>query len=80
LAAVLIAVSMLITPLNIWVRLPLKIVVIALFPIILYLFRFYEPIEIETMKRLWSKWRKLSDIKTNLTELSKGINGGKSKG
>ncbi len=36
------------------------------FPFILYLFRFYEPIELETTRRLWIKWKNPRKWRDNL--------------
>jgi len=40
-----------------WPRLLIKSILIFSFPFILYLLRFYEPIELERLRVLWIKWR-----------------------
>ena len=56
------------------VRMISKIILIISFPVILYFLNFYEKIELESMKGFWKKWRHLSNIKSNLQELTKGKN------
>lgn len=54
------------------IRMISKIILIISFPVILYFLNFYEKIELESMKGFWNKWRHLSNIKSNLQELTKG--------
>lgn len=56
------------------IRMISKIILIISFPVILYFLNFYEKIELESMKGFWKKWRHLSNIKSNLQELTKGKN------
>jgi O-antigen/teichoic acid export membrane protein len=53
-------------------RLVIKTICLVSFPFILYLFKFYEPIELQTIRRVAIKWSKLKDLKSNLASL-KGI-------
>lgn len=56
------------------IRMISKIFLIIAFPVILYFLSFYEKIEIESMKGFWEKWKHLSNIKSNIQELTKGKN------
>ena len=51
-------------------RIILKIVLIILFPFILYLLRFYEAVEIERILGVWRKWRNPKYWSRNLKDIS----------
>lgn len=57
LSVILFAISTLSNPLSVWVRLPLKCLLICSFPFLLYLFGFYEQVEIVNIKGFWNKWK-----------------------
>jgi len=46
-----------------------KIFLIITFPIILKVFKFYEPVELETISRFWSEWRNPLKWKNNFKKL-----------
>jgi len=46
------SISLLISGVNFWIDLILKLLLIALLPVVLYFWNFYEPIELETMKKI----------------------------
>jgi O-antigen/teichoic acid export membrane protein len=48
--------GLIIDPLPLILRLPLKFFLIAVFPFILLAFRFYEPVELERIREIWDKW------------------------
>jgi O-antigen/teichoic acid export membrane protein len=48
----------------------IKIVLISLFPILLYFWDFYEEIELVRMKELWLKWRKPAAWKNQIKKKS----------
>ena len=58
--------------LGLFPRLILKSLFLFSFPFILYLFRFYEPIELQSIKGFIAKWSDLKKLSTNLKSL-KGI-------
>jgi O-antigen/teichoic acid export membrane protein len=58
--------------LGLFPRLILKSLFLFSFPFILYLFRFYEPIELQSIKGFITKWSDLKKLSTNLKTL-KGI-------
>jgi O-antigen/teichoic acid export membrane protein len=68
-AFVLFGAAYFLNPLTVWLKIPLKLLLIALFPFLLYLFNFYEPIELERLKGFWQKWRDPREWKKNLTNL-----------
>jgi O-antigen/teichoic acid export membrane protein len=42
--------------LSLFIRIAIKSLLIAAFPVILYIFRFYEAIELERIRQAWDKW------------------------
>lgn len=50
-------------------RLLIKFLMIGIFPLILYLWNFYEEIELKTIRRIFHTWRNPKEIKVNLTRL-----------
>jgi O-antigen/teichoic acid export membrane protein len=64
--------SLLINGMDLLPRLLIKTFCVVSFPFILYLFNFYEPIELQSIKGFFIKWSKLKNLKTNLGSL-KGI-------
>jgi len=50
-------------------RLLIKLVCLASFPAILYVLKFYEPIELQTIKGFIVKWSNLKNIKQNLMSI-----------
>jgi O-antigen/teichoic acid export membrane protein len=52
-------------------RLALKSLVILSYPFVLYLFRFYEPMELNRIKGGWEKWRKPGEFHENIQRLIK---------
>jgi O-antigen/teichoic acid export membrane protein len=53
-------------------RMLIKTVCIISFPLILYLFNFYEPVELQAIKGIVSKWSNIRNLRSNLNSL-KGI-------
>ena len=53
-------------------RLTIKTVCLISFPFILYLLRFYEPVELQSIRGFIAKWSKIKNLKSNLNSL-KGI-------
>jgi O-antigen/teichoic acid export membrane protein len=64
--------SLLINGMDLLPRMIIKTVSLVSFPFILYLFNFYEPVELQAIRGFIRKWSKLKDLKTNLHSL-KGI-------
>ncbi len=64
--------SLLINGMDLLPRLAIKTLCLVSFPFILYLFNFYEPVELQAIRGFYSKWSKIKDLKTNLNSL-KGI-------
>lgn len=69
-AAGLFGISGLLDALTLWLRVPLKLLLILLFPFLLYIFGFYEPVEIERLKGFWIKWRDPGRWMDNLRSLN----------
>ena len=53
-------------------RIAIKVAFLASFPFILYLFRFYEPIELKSMKEIAGKWLNIKNLRKNLASM-KGL-------
>jgi O-antigen/teichoic acid export membrane protein len=70
-AAGIYGISVLFNAWNLVPRLAAKSILILSFPFVLYLLRFYEALELETMKHGWSKWRNPAEFQENLRRLIK---------
>jgi O-antigen/teichoic acid export membrane protein len=68
-AAGIYGISVLFNAWNLVPRLAAKSILILSFPFVLYLLRFYEALELETMKYGWSKWRNPAEFQENLRRL-----------
>ena len=66
---VLIVFGLILSPYALWIRLTGKLLLILSFPFILYLWNFYEPIEIQTIKGAWRKWRNPLNWKKNRSKI-----------
>jgi O-antigen/teichoic acid export membrane protein len=64
--------SLLMNSLDLLPRMIIKTLCLISFPFILYLFKFYEPIELQSIRGFISKWSKLKNLKSNFNSL-KGI-------
>jgi O-antigen/teichoic acid export membrane protein len=64
-SAAIVVSAMALAPLNVWIRLPIKLGLLVLFPFILYFFNFYEPREIEIIKRIMKTWYNPMKLKEN---------------
>ncbi len=69
-AAVMYTLSMLFNSWDLLPRLLAKTLVIASFPFVLYLFRFYEAVELERIRGGWKTWTKWSALRKNIKRLS----------
>lgn len=61
--------SLLINGMDLLPRMIIKTACLLSFPFILYLFNFYEPIELQTIKGFFNKWSKIRNFKANLQSL-----------
>ncbi len=59
--------------LNLLPRLLIKTLALVSFPFILFVFKFYEPVELQAINGFIRKWSRLKDLRKNLASL-KGIN------
>jgi O-antigen/teichoic acid export membrane protein len=66
---IIVTVGFFINHFNLGLRLILKTLALLSFPFILYLFGFYDPVELETIKRIFKTWESLSNLKENLKRL-----------
>jgi len=64
--------ALLINEMNLVPRLLLKTGIVLSFPFILYLFRFYEPVELQAIRGFVKKWSKPGNLSANIKSL-KGI-------
>lgn len=65
-------ISIFVNDLDLLIRLIIKLFLVAIFPILLYFWRFFEPVEIQSIKGAVFKWRNPVNWKSNITELLKG--------
>jgi O-antigen/teichoic acid export membrane protein len=68
-AMLLIIISLLISNYSIWFRLSIKILLLLVFPILLYFFKFYEKVELEKISQLFSSWKDPRNWKQNLKRM-----------
>ena len=68
LASVLIYAGILTNSIDVWIRIPLKFTFILLFPVILYLGKFYEEIELNRLKGAFIKWKNPEALLNNLKQ------------
>jgi O-antigen/teichoic acid export membrane protein len=74
LSVALFSASAFVPDINLVPDLIIKLILIALFPILLILFRFYEPVEVERILGAWRKWRNPAKWRKNIKKLlSDGI-------
>ncbi|MFC2089963.1 lipopolysaccharide biosynthesis protein [Bacteroidota bacterium] len=66
------SVSFLINDLASWLRISLKFLVILAYPLLLALFRFYEPVELERIMGAWKKWRNPRSWNKNIRQILEG--------
>jgi O-antigen/teichoic acid export membrane protein len=64
--------SLLINGMDLLPRMIIKTLCLVSFPFILYLFNFYEPVELQVIRGFIIKWSKIKDLRNNLYSL-KGI-------
>ncbi len=69
---VIILIGISIQDINTTIRLIIKIILFAIFPFLLYLFNFYEKVEIENIKSIFYNWKNPKKLKENLKRLIKG--------
>jgi O-antigen/teichoic acid export membrane protein len=61
--------SLLLNDLDLAIRLPLKVFLAFIFPIVIYFFNFYDRVEIDAIKGFFRKWTNLKNLKSNLQSL-----------
>ncbi|MCF8307722.1 MAG: oligosaccharide flippase family protein [Bacteroidales bacterium] len=70
LSAVIVGISYLfLNSMDIIPRIIIKLLLIAIFPVLLYFFKFYDPVEIDRLKGAWNKWRKPKKWRENLKNI-----------
>jgi O-antigen/teichoic acid export membrane protein len=62
-------VATLLQPLYLWIKVPAKLLLILVFPFLLYAFNFYEPVELARIRGFWKKWKDPRRWATNLRTL-----------
>ena len=70
-AAGLYGISVLFNSWDLIPRLTVKLLIILSYPFVLYIVGFYLPVEIETLKNGWEKWRNPGEFKQNIVRLLK---------
>ena len=68
-AAGLYIVSLLFNTWDLFPRLAAKSIIIVSYPFVLYLFRFYEPMELNRIRGGWNKWSNPSELRENIKRL-----------
>jgi O-antigen/teichoic acid export membrane protein len=70
-AAGLYGISVFFNPWDLVPRLAAKSILICSYPFVLYLFRFYEPVELNALRGGWYKWRNPAEFQENIRRLLK---------
>lgn len=70
LGSIIIGAGFLLNHLTLPIRIILKALLIVTFPILLYFFHFYEPIELLRLKQSWKKWRNPKNWKNNISKIN----------
>jgi hypothetical protein len=70
-AAILYVISLPINTLDTIPRLIAKSLLVVSFPFVLYMFRFYEPVEIDRIHSGWDKWSNFGKLAENIKRLTK---------
>ncbi len=65
----LFALSLLTQDLSIWLGMGVKLLLLISFPLILWVIRFYDPIELDRIKGAWLKWRNPGKWISNLSKV-----------
>ena len=63
--------GLLLNGLDLLPRMIIKTLCLVSFPFILYLFNFYEPVELQSIRGFINKWSKIKNLKTNLNSLKR---------
>jgi O-antigen/teichoic acid export membrane protein len=66
---IIITAGLLINPMVGWIRIPLKLLFISVYFIALYFLKFFDPIEVENIKKIVSAWKSPKDFNSNLKRL-----------
>ena len=69
LAVVYIVIGIKIEHFNAFVRVPIKLILLVTFPYVLYLFRFFEPIEVITIRKILKHWSNPDSLKEGVRRL-----------
>ena len=70
-AAGLYGISVLFNSFDVALRLAAKSIIILSYPLVLYLFGFYEPVELNALQSGWNKWSSPGEFKENIRRLVK---------
>jgi len=57
-----------------WLRLIIKSLLIISYPFLLYLFAFYEPVELQRIREFWTKWKNPIALPGNLKDFFEKTN------
>jgi len=68
-SAAIVVTALVISPLDVWIRIPVKLGLLGVFPFILFLFNFYEPRELEIIKQIMRTWYNPMKIGENIRRL-----------
>ena len=71
LAALFLSFSLAVSDVNIVFRLPIKIALFFSFPFVLYLFHFYDEVELVQIKNIFKAWRNPKKLKENIKRILK---------
>lgn len=67
--AIIIGVGLLLNPINGWIRIPLKLLLLVLYFVSLYKLKFFDAVEKETIWKILHAWKKPQDFLQNIKRL-----------
>ena len=70
LGSVLAYISMQLTGLELWIRIPVKLLLVIMFPVALRALGFFEVVELRRIKQSWQKWRNPFKWKNNFKNIN----------
>jgi O-antigen/teichoic acid export membrane protein len=69
LGVAIVSIGSLVQDAHLAIRLITKFLLLTIFPVLLYYFNFFEPVELKRLQQVWMKWNNPLNWKSNITEL-----------
>jgi O-antigen/teichoic acid export membrane protein len=66
---IIIGVGLMLNPINGWIRIPIKLILLALYFVVLYRFHFFDTVEKEAIKKILHAWKNPEAFSQNIKRL-----------